>query len=413
MTSLPLTIQDIEAARERIADAILHTPCVPSPQLSDETGADVIVKYENLQTTNAFKERGAANRLSLLDESERARGVVAMSAGNHAQAVARHAARLGIASTIVMPKTTPFSKVAATRQWGAEVVLEGETVFDCEAVMQSLMDERNLVRIHPYDDLAVMAGQGTVALEMLDDVPDLDCIVVPVGGGGLLSGIAVAAKARNPEIEIHPVQTALYPSLAAALRGEKADCGGDTLAEGIAVKRPSPMAVEIAGALAEDVILVDEDAIEAAIYAFLAMQKTMAEGAGAAGLAALMSAPDRFRGKKVGLILCGGNIDLRKLSAITLRALERQNRIVSLRVTVLDRPGMLGRITTIIGETGANILEVEHQRMLLNVPATRATVDLTVETRGENHVGEVVEALVGHGMQVSRVDPRLPPETVI
>lgn len=413
MSSLPLSIGDIEAARERIAGAVIHTPCVPAPQLREISGTDLVVKYENFQVTNAFKERGAANRLALLDPAQRQRGVVAMSAGNHAQAVARHAALLNIASTIVMPTTTPFSKVAATRQWGAEVVLEGETVFDCEAIMQDLVEKRGLVRIHPYDDPAVMAGQGTIALEMLEDAPDLDCVVIPVGGGGLISGMAVALKARRPDIRIFAVQTTSYPALAAALAGETAECGGDTLAEGIAVKRPSPTAVEIARELVEDVILVDEDAIEAAIHAFLASQKTMAEGAGAAGLAAVMANRDRFAGSRTGLILCGGNIDLHKLSAISLRALERQKRIVSLRVTVRDRPGMLGRITTIIGETGANILDVSHQRMLLNVPATRATVDLTVETRDEAHAEGVRAALREHGMKVTTLDPLLPPDAAI
>ncbi|MCC0016286.1 MAG: threonine ammonia-lyase [Rhodobiaceae bacterium] len=407
MSTLPLALSDIEAARERIAGAVLHTPCVPAPRLSMLTGAEVFVKYENLQVTNAFKERGAANRLALLDESERARGVVAMSAGNHAQAVARHAARLGIAATIVMPKTTPFSKVAATENWGAEIVLEGENVQDCEAVMHRLVDERGLVVVHPYDDLAVMAGQGTLALEMLADAPGLDAILVPVGGGGLISGVATAANALRPEIEIHGVQSIFYPALDAALRGETATCGGDTLAEGIAVRRLSPIAVDIARALVDDVILVDEDAIEAAIYAFFAVQKTMAEGAGAAGLAALMANRDRFTGRRVGLILCGGNIDPRMLSAITVRALERQQRIVSLRVTVRDRPGILGRIATIVGETGANILDVSHQRMLLNVPATGATVDLTVETRDEHHALRVRDALMAQGMRVMRLDPVL------
>ncbi|MCB2080552.1 MAG: threonine ammonia-lyase [Novosphingobium sp.] len=405
--ALPISLEDIEAARNRIADAVLHTPCVPAPRLSMLTDANVFVKYENLQVTNAFKERGAANRLALLSDAERKRGVVAMSAGNHAQAVARHAALLGISATIVMPATTPFSKVAATQGWGAEIVLEGETVFDCEAVMQRLVDERGLVVVHPYDDPAVMAGQGTLALEMLADVPDLDAIVVPVGGGGLISGVAVAAKAIKPDIEIHAVQSALYPALAAALNGEKADCGGDTLAEGIAVKRPSVQAVEVVRSLATGVLLVDEDAIEAAIYAFLSVQKTMAEGAGAAGLAALMANRERFAGKTVGLILCGGNIDPRMLSAITVRALERQHRIVSFRVTVRDRPGILGRLTTIVGETGANILEVSHQRMLLNVPATGATVDLTIETRDEAHAVRVRRALTDNGMQVTRLDPVL------
>lgn len=407
MSDPAITLADIEAAHARISGAVLHTPCVPAPRLSMLTGADVFVKYENLQVTNAFKERGAANRLALLSEEERARGVVAMSAGNHAQAVARHAARQGIHATIVMPKTTPFSKVAATQGWGAEIVLDGETVFDCEAVMQRLMAERGLVMVHPYDDPAVMAGQGTLALEMLRDVPDLDVLLVPVGGGGLISGVAVAAKALCPQIEIHAVQSVFYPALDAALRGEPAQCGGDTLAEGIAVKRLSPLAIPIVRALVEDVILVDEDAIEAAIYAFLAVQKTMAEGAGAAGLAALMANRDRFTGRRVGLILCGGNIDPRMLSAITVRALQRQQRIISLRVMVRDRPGIMGTIGKIVGDVGANILDISHQRLLLNVPATAVTVDLTVETRDEAHAHTVREALTAHGMRVSRLDPIL------
>jgi len=406
MTSdLPISLQDVQAAADTIRGHVLRTPLVPAPRLSSMTGAEVFVKYENLQMTNAFKERGALNRLAALTADQRERGVVALSAGNHAQALACHARRLGIPATIVMPRTTPFTKVAATEGFGGKVVLEGETVGECQAAVDRLVETENLTLVHPYDDPLVMAGQGTIALEMLEDQPDLDCLIVPVGGGGLISGVSVAARTTHPDIEIIGVQTEHFASMAAALAGKDATCGGDTLAEGIAVKAVSQTAVSVLKTLGIDVVVVDEGAIERAIYAYLMRLKTLAEGAGAAGLAALLSDPDRFRGRKVGLVLTGGNIDPRIVSAITVRALEREDRMVTFRITLRDRPGELSRVANIIGRAGANILEVSHQRLLLDVPVLRATTDITVEARDHAHAEQIQRTLDAEGMTVTRLDP--------
>lgn len=402
---LPISLAEVTAAAATIRGHVLRTPLVAAPRLSAMTGAKVWVKYENLQVTNAFKERGALNRLSALTPEQRTCGVVALSAGNHAQALACHAHRLEIPATIVMPRTTPFTKVASTEAYGAKVVLEGETVAECRTVVDDLVRTEGLTLVHPYDDPLVMAGQGTIALEMLEDMPDLDCLIVPVGGGGLISGISIAATAIKPGIEIVGVQTAQYASMAAALTGEPVTCGGDTLAEGIAVKNVSDTAVAVLKALDIDVMVVDEAAIERAIYAYLVRLKTLAEGAGAAGLAALLSDDARFRGRNIGLVLTGGNIDPRLLSAITVRALEREDRVVAFRVTVRDRPGELGRVATVIGREGANILDVSHQRLLLDVPAMRATTDITIETRDGNHAKRIRKALEAEGMMVTRLDP--------
>ncbi|WP_436640981.1 threonine ammonia-lyase [Microbaculum sp. FT89] len=402
---LPITLEDVAAAAETIRGHVLRTPLVAAPRLSAMSGAEVFVKYENLQVTNAFKERGALNKLAALTDEERERGVVALSAGNHAQALACHARRLGIPATIVMPRTTPFTKIASTESFGARVVLEGETVGECGAVVDTLIAREGLILVHPYDDPLVMAGQGTIGLEMLEDQPDLDCLIVPVGGGGLVSGIAVAATAMKHGIEVVGVQAAQYASMAAALAGKEVACGGDTLAEGIAVKAVSRTAVSILTALGVDVLVVDEAAIERAIYAYLVRLKTLAEGAGAAGLAALLSQPGRFKGRKVGLVLSGGNIDPRLLSAITVRALEREDRVVTFRVTVRDRPGELGKVADILGREGANILEVSHQRLLLDVPAMRASTDITIETRDGDHAERIRRRLEAEGMTVTRLAP--------
>lgn len=402
---MSVTLDTIREAARLIEGAVMRTPFLPAPKLSRLTGAEVFVKYENLQVTNAFKERGALNKLAALTDDERARGVVALSAGNHAQALACHAKRLGIPATIVMPRTTPFTKIASTESFGARVVLEGETVGECGAVVDTLIAREGLVLVHPYDDPLVMAGQGTIGMEMLEDQPDLDFLIVPVGGGGLASGIAVAATTMKPGIEVVGVQAAQYASMAAALAGKEAACGGDTLAEGIAVKAVSQTAVSILTALGVDVMVVDEAAIERAIYAYLVRLKTLAEGAGAAGLAALLSQPGRFEGRKVGLVLTGGNIDPRLLSAITVRALEHEDRVVTFRVTVRDRPGELGRVADIFGREGANILEVSHQRLLLDVPAMRATTDITIEARDGDHADRIRHRLEAEGMTVTRLAP--------
>jgi threonine dehydratase len=399
-----VSLADIEAARGVIAGQVLRTPMLPAPRLSALTQAAVFVKYENLQVTNSFKERGALNKLASLTPAERGRGVIAMSAGNHAQAVAYHASRLGIAATIVMPVTTPFVKVAATKSHGADIVLEGETIFEAQVRAAELASERNLLWVHPYDDPKVIAGQGTIALEMLEDEPTLDMLLIPIGGGGLIAGNAIAARGINPKIEIVGTEAALYPSMWNALRGEERPIGGPTLAEGIAVKTVGTLTLPIVRELVSEIVLVNEAQLEQAVNAYLTLQKTMAEGAGAAGLAAMLAAPERFRGKKVGLILCGGNIDPRILASIMVRELERAQHIVSFRLTIPDRPGVLGLISTRLGALGANILEVNHRRLFLDVPAKGARLDITVEARDGAHVEEILAALSVEGYQPQRIE---------
>jgi threonine dehydratase len=400
---MAVTLSDIEAARRKLAGAVLRTPMLPAPKLSALTGAEVYVKYENLQVTNSFKDRGAFVKLASLTQDERRRGVICMSAGNHAQAVAYHARRLGIPATIVMPVTTPFVKVKATEAYGAKVVLDGETLSECQDHVTALIAERQLVLVHPYDDPAIIAGQGTVALEMLDEVPALDMLVIPIGGGGLIAGNAIAARAVRDGIEIVGVEAALYPSMRNAITGANDPIGGPTLAEGIAVKNVGKLTLPVVRALVSDIILVDEAHLERAVNGYLTLQKTMAEGAGAAGLAALLASPDRFRGRKIGLILCGGNIDPRILASIMVRELERDDRIVSFRLTIADRPGVLGPIASLLGELGANILEVDHRRRFLDVPAKGARLDVTVEARDRDHTTEIMRALARAGYQPVRL----------
>jgi threonine dehydratase len=399
-----VTLADIETARRTLGAQVLRTPTLPAPKLSELTGAQVWVKYENLQVTNSFKERGALVKLATLSAAERARGVIAMSAGNHAQAVAYHARRLGIPATIVMPVTTPFVKVAATEAYGAVVVLDGETITEAQARAEAIADERKLAWVHPYDDPHVIAGQGTIALEMLEDAPEVEVLVIPIGGGGLIAGNAIAARGMKPSIEIVGVECALYPSMCNALKGENRPVGGPTLAEGIAVKNVGTLTLPVVRALVSDVLLVGETHLERAVNAFLTLQKTMAEGAGAAGLAAMLETPDRFAGRKVGLILCGGNIDPRILASIMVRELERDTRIVSFRLTIPDRPGVLGVIATRLGELGANILEVDHRRLFLDVPAKGAKLDVTVETRDAAHAQAIERALAADGYLPQRID---------
>jgi len=398
-------LADIETARRAIAGVVLRTPMLPAPKLSALTGAEVYVKYENLQVTNSFKDRGALVKLLSLGPAERKRGVITMSAGNHAQAVAYHAARLGIPATIVMPVTTPFVKIASTRAHGAEVVLYGESVAEAEGRCEQIQAQRSLVLVHPYDDPHVIAGQGTIALEMLEDAPALEVLVFPVGGGGLISGNAIGARAKKPAIEIVGAEAALYPSVWNALRGEHRPLGGPTLAEGIAVKNVGKLTLPIIRNLVSEIILVGEAQLERAVNAYLTLQKTMAEGAGAAGLAAMLTKPERFAGKKVGLVLCGGNIDPRVLASIMVRELERGNQIVSFRLTIPDRPGVLGAIATRIGVLGANILEVDHRRLFLDVPAKGAKLDVTVETRDAAHADEILAAFAADGYAPVRLDP--------
>ena len=400
---LPVTLGDVEAALPVVQAAVLRTPTLRAPRLSALTGADVWVKFENFQLTSSFKERGAVAKLSKLSAEEAARGVIAMSAGNHAQAVAYHGTRLGITTIIVMPETTPQVKVMATEAFGARVVLFGETVADAEQEARRIAENEGCVFVHPYDDPHVIAGQGSIGIEMLEDGPAFDSIVVPVGGGGLIGGIAVAVKGRSPSTEIVGVEASLYPAMRVLLDGIERPSGGPTLAEGIAVRNVGRITSEIVARLVSDVILVEESTLERAVNALLTLQKTVAEGAGAAGLAALLTEPERFRGKTVGLVLCGGNIDPRVLAGIMVRELERDQRIVSFRLTILDRPGMLGRISTLLGKLGANILEVHHRRTFLDVPAKGTRLDLTVETRDQAHADAIHAALEAEGLPVQRL----------
>ena len=402
---LTITLADVERARRILAGQVLRTPMLPAPKLSALTGAEVYVKYENLQVTNSFKERGALTKLVSLAPEERRRGVIAMSTGNHAQALAYHAARLKIPATIVMPVTTPPVKVAATEAKGAEIVLEGEGVAEAQVRAEAIAQSRGLTFVHPYDDVHVIAGQGTIALEMLEDVPDLEMMVVPVGGGGLIAGIALAARAVKPAIEIVGAEAALYPSMWNALYQGNRPCGGATLAEGIAAKHIGRLTLPVVRELVSEVVLVDEAHLERAVNAYLTLQKTMAEGAGAAGLAAMLAEPERFRGRKVGLVLSGGNIDPRILASIMVRELEREHRIVSFRLTIPDRPGVLGHIATKLGELGANILAVEHRRLFLDVPAKGTRLDITVETRDAAHAEAIFAAFAAAGYQPWRIDP--------
>ncbi|MBN9450402.1 MAG: threonine ammonia-lyase [Bosea sp.] len=401
-----ITPEDIDAAAGRITGHVLRTPLVPAPRLSELTGATVLVKHENMQATASFKERGAVNKLLSLSEAERARGVIAMSAGNHAQAVAYHAKRFGIPATIVMPETTPLVKVENTRAHGARVVLHGETLYECAYKAHELAGSEQLTFVHPYDDAAVMAGQGTIAREMLADAPDLDVLVIPLGGGGLMAGNAVAAKAIKPGIELIGVEATLYPSFFNAVQAQDQPIGGPTLAEGIAVKTVGQLTLPVISALVSDIVLVGEDLIERAVNAYASLQHSLAEGAGAAGLAAMLKEPERYAGRKIGLVLTGGNIDTRLLAAIMVRELERDDRIVAFRLTTSDRPGLLGKIASLLGEEGANILEVSHGRLFLDVPAKGVTLDVTVETRGAAHSRAIEDALAKNGFAPRRILPR-------
>lgn len=398
MTQFAIHADDVTAAASRIAGHVLRTPIVPAPDLSGLAGATLFVKHENMQPTAAFKVRGAANRLLTLSDEERRRGVIAMSAGNHAQAVAYHARRMGVRATIVMPAHTPVVKVENTRAHGARVVLHGEALSESAARAAEIASEEKLVFVHPYDDAAVMAGQGTIALEMLTDAPELDTLVIPIGGGGLCAGMAVAARSLRPDIRIVGVEAELYPAFHNAITGEDRPVGGPTLAEGIAVKQVGTLTLPIVRELVDEIVLVDEAQIERAVCAFASHHRSLAEGAGAAGLAAVLADPRSFAGRRVGLVLCGGNIDARLLSAVMVRQLEREDRIVSFRITTSDRPGLLGRIATRLGELDANILEVRHGRLFLDVPAKGVTIDLTIETRDAAHAKRVIEGLAADGM---------------
>ena len=399
-----VTLADIRAAADRLQDAILWTPAVEAPKLSALTGARIFIKYENMQATGSFKERGALLKLLSLDEAARKRGVIAISAGNHAQAVAYHAARLGIPATIVMPELTPFNKVGNTEGYGAKVILSGETVAESRTLADQLIAEQGFTLIHPYDDPVVITGQGTAGLEFLNDCPDLDCMIVPIGGGGFISGVATAVKGIRPAMEIIGVEVTSYPSAYAALRGETAPCaGGPTLAEGIAVKTAGGYTLPIIRELVSDVMLVSETAVEEAIFTLASVQKTVAEGASAAGLAAVLSNKERFAGRRVGLFQSGANIDSRQLAAIIMRGLERESKIVALRITISDRPGTLGEVASELGRCGVNILEVYHRRFYLDVPAKGTLLDIVIETKDRLHADETVAKLRQCGFKVERM----------
>lgn len=396
-----LNLQDIQAAATRLQGHILQTPCVASRTLSDITGAQVFLKFENLQFTASFKERGACNKLSQLPNPNS--GVIAMSAGNHAQGVAYHAQRLGMRAVIVMPRFTPGVKVERTRSFGADVVLHGDTLDEARSHALQLAAEQNLTFVHPYDDADIAAGQGTVALEMLRDVPDLDTLIVAIGGGGLISGMATAAKAIQPGIEIVGVQTTRFPAMFNAIKGTQHPQGSNSIAEGIAVGTPGKLPQEIIQRLVDDILLVDEGDIEQAIVMLLEVEKTLVEGAGAAGLAALLKFPERFAGKRIGLVLCGGNIDPLLLAAIIERGMVRAGRLARIRVSARDVPGSLATITATVAQAGANIDEVHHQRAFTTLSAQNVEVELVIQTRNRAHIAEVLAALQVGGLEAKTV----------
>ncbi|MBN8872078.1 MAG: threonine ammonia-lyase [Rhodospirillales bacterium] len=388
-----VTLADVQAASARIDGRVLRTPTLPCQAISRATGSDVTLKLDNLQVTGAFKERGAANRLALLSADERARGVIAMSAGNHAQAVARHAHLLGVSATIVMPRFTPATKVTRTASWGAQVVLHGETLAEAASFAHDMAEKNQLVFVHPYDDAAVIAGQGTLALEMLADAPDLDTLVIPVGGGGLLAGCLVAAMALKPGIQVYGVEVEAYAPMAQRLAGRTVSVGGATIAEGIAVRDIGEMPFELVRRRITDVLVVPERAVEEAIGLLAEGAKTVAEGAGAAGVAALLTYPERFRGKRVGVAVTGGNIDARILSNVLLRDLLRDGRLLRLHLQIPDRPGVLADIAGKIGDSGGNIIEVSHQRLFAASSVQAAELEVMVEARDPTHAAAIVEAL--------------------
>jgi threonine dehydratase len=386
-------LADIRAAAGRIAGRVMRTPTVACDVISQATGAQVTLKLDNLQPTGAFKERGAANRLAMLSEAERGAGVIAMSAGNHAQAVARHARLLGITAVIVMPEHTPLTKVSRTRAWGARVVLHGETLAEAAAHAQALADQEGQVFVHPYDDPAVMAGQGTLALELLEDAPDLDTLVVPIGGGGLIAGCAVAACAVKPGIDVIGVEVSAYAAMAQRLAGQPVSVGGPTIAEGIAVRDIGLMPLEVIRAHVADVVVVPERVVEEAIALLAEGARVVAEGAGATGIAALLAFPQRFAGRRVGVAITGGNIDVRILANVLLRNLLRDGRLVRLVLEIPDRPGVLADIAGHIGGAGGNIIDVSHHRLFASPSVQTAQLEVMFEARDHQHGAEIVLAL--------------------
>lgn len=403
---MSVSIADIRAAADLLAGQIVRTPSIPAPRLGESLGCELYLKLENLQATGSFKDRGSLVKLLSLTPDQAKTGVIAMSAGNHAQGVAYHAQRLGIPATIVMPEFAPFTKVERTKDFGARVVLTGDTLDASATAAREIAEREGLTFVHPFDDEKIVAGQGTIGLEMLADQPDLETIVVPIGGGGILSGIAIAAKALKPEIDMVGCEAALFPSMSQALKGDTATSGGQTLADGIAVKIPGALTREIVGRLVGDILIVDEALIETAVVRLVEEQKIVAEGAGASGIAAIIANPDRFKGRKVGAVICGGNIDVRMLSWVLTRGLVRDGRLVRMRIEIVDRPGVLAKIAQCIGARGGNIIEVYHQRLFYDVPAKQADVDVIVETRNAAHVEEIMAELQKTGFRTRVLESR-------
>lgn len=399
-----LTLDDVRAAAARIAGQVVRTPTMYSKTLSEITGAEIWLKFENLQFTAAYKERGALNALLQLSEEQRAKGVIAASAGNHAQGLSYHGTRLGMPVTIVMPRTTPTVKIMQTESVGGTVVLEGETFDEAYAHARLLEAERGMTFVHPFDDPQVAAGQGTVALEMLEDVPELETLVVPIGGGGLFSGMGTAARGIKPSIGLIGVQATLFPSMYAKLKGLDLPCGGDTIAEGIAVKEPGTFTSAVLKKIADDVVLVSEPALETAVALLLQIEKTVVEGAGAAGLAAVMTHRKRFAGRKIGLVLCGGNIDTRLLANVLLRDLARSGRLARLRLTLQDRPGALFKVVEDFNRHQVNILEVWHNRIFTSLPAKGLTAEIECEARDREQIDLLVASLRAKGYDVTQVE---------
>jgi threonine dehydratase len=399
-----LTLDDVRAAAARIAGQVVRTPTLHSKTLSEITGAEIWLKFENLQFTAAYKERGALNALLQLSDEQRARGVIAASAGNHAQGLSYHGTRLGMPVTIVMPRTTPTVKIMQTESVGGTIVLEGETFDEAYAHARLLEAERGMTFVHPFDDPQVAAGQGTVALEMLEDVPGLETLVVPIGGGGLFSGMGTAARGLKPSIGLVGVQATLFPSMYAKLKGLDLPCGGDTIAEGIAVKEPGTFTSAVLARIADDIVLVGEPALETAVALLLQIEKTVVEGAGAAGLAAVMTHRKRFAGRKIGLVLCGGNIDTRLLANVLLRDLARSGRLARLRLTLQDRPGALFKVVEDFNRHQVNILEVWHNRIFTSLPAKGLTAEIECEARDREQIDLLVAGLRAKGYDVQQVE---------
>ena len=399
-----LDLAHVQAAAERIAGAVVRTPTMYSKTLSRITGAEIWLKFENLQFTAAYKERGALNALLLMDREQRERGVIAASAGNHAQGLSYHGSRMGVPVTIVMPRTTPTVKVMQTEAVGGKVMLEGETYDEAYAHARSMERQLGLAFVHPFDEPNVAAGQGTVALEMLEDAPEIETLVVPIGGGGLISGIGTVAKAQVPPIEVIGVQAELFPSAYAKFKGEDLDSGGDTLAEGIAVKQPGTFTSGIVQQVVDDIVLVSESDLEEALSLLLQIEKTVVEGAGAAGLAAVLAHRERFAGKKIGLVLTGGNIDTRLLANVLLRDLARSGRLARLRISLQDRPGALLKVMQEFDAHNVNILEIYHQRIFTNLPAKGLVTDIECEARDREQLDKLVTALRKRGYSVGQVE---------